>query len=53
VDNYPTLASSYKAAYRTGLTVLEIDDRVYNETTSITDTLDLDLVLSSRVEGLY
>ena len=51
VDDQPALVGSHEVAHRTGTTVLEIDCRAYNETTSITDPLDSDLALSSWVEG--
>ena len=51
VDDQPAVVGSLEATNRTGSTVLEIGNRTYNETTSITDTLDPNVVLSCEVQG--
>jgi hypothetical protein len=45
------VVSSYKAANRTDLTYLKIDNRAY-KTAYIIDIPDLDIVLSCRYKGL-
>jgi hypothetical protein len=47
------VVSSHEATNRTGPTLLEIDDRAYNETASIIDPLDPEIVPSCGVQGLY
>ena len=51
VDDQPAVVSSDEAANGTGPSVLEIDDRAYNETASIIDTPDPDIVPSCGVQG--
>jgi hypothetical protein len=47
------VVGSHEAANRAGPTHLEIDDGASNETASITDTLDPDIVPSCGVQGSH
>jgi hypothetical protein len=53
VEDQPPVVGSHEAANGAGPTHLEIDDRAYNETASITDTPDPDIVPSCKVQGSH